>query len=195
MSVLGILKYPDPFLKTEAAPVGSVDDSIRTLIDDMFETMCRYRGIGLAAVQVGVEKRVIVLDVPEIGLDEDLETAFAETAETAETGEPAERRRFVLSLVNPEIVESDGKLVYEEGCLSVPGVNADVQRAAHVKVVALDRDGSRVDMEAEGLLAIAIQHEIDHLDGILFIDRLSRLKREFVKRRLKKQIEAQEGAL
>jgi peptide deformylase len=189
MSVLEILKYPDPFLKTEAAPVGSVDDSIRTLIDDMFETMHRYRGIGLAAVQVGADKRVIVLDLPEIGLDEDPDT------EPDEPYEPGERTRFVLALVNPEIVESDGKIVYEEGCLSVPGVNADVQRAAHVKVVALDRDGSRVEMEAEGLLSIAIQHEIDHLDGILFIDRLSRLKREFVKRRLKKQIEAQEGAL
>ena len=196
MGVLEILKYPDPFLKTLAAPVGSVDDSIRTLIDDMFETMYRYRGIGLAAVQVGVDKRIIVLDVPEIGLDEDLDTAPATSfGEPGEPGEPGERTRFVLSLVNPEIVESDGKLIYEEGCLSVPGVNADVQRAAHVKVVALDRDGSRVEMEAEGLLAIAIQHEIDHLDGILFIDRLSRLKREFVKRRLKKQIEAQEGAL
>ncbi len=196
MGVLEILKYPDPFLKTLAAPVESVDDSIRMLIDDMFETMYRYRGIGLAAVQVGVDKRIIVIDVPEIDLDEDLDAApVTSFDEPDESDEPAERTRFVLSLVNPEIVESEGKLVYEEGCLSVPGVNADVQRAAHVKVVALDRDGSRVEMEAEGLLAIAIQHEIDHLDGILFIDRLSRLKREFVKRRLKKQIEAQEGAL
>ncbi len=169
-----------------------MDDSIRTLIDDKFETKGRYRGIGLAAVQVGVDKRVIVLDVPEIDMDED-EDLDVEPATPAD--EPAERTRFVLALVNPEIVASDGKIVYEEGCLSVPGVNADVQRAAHVKVVALDRDGARVEMEAEGLLSIAIQHEIDHLDGILFIDRLSRLKREFVKRRLKKQIEAQEGAL
>jgi peptide deformylase len=190
MSILGILKYPDPFLKTLAAPVGSVDESIGTLIDDMFETMYRYRGIGLAAVQVGVGRRVIVLDVPELDMAEDLDAAPDTPDE-----EPAERPRLVLSLVNPEIIESDGKITYEEGCLSVPGVNADVHRADHVKVTALNRDGSKIEMEATGLLSIVIQHEIDHLDGILFIDRLSRLKRELVKRKLKKQIETQEGAL
>jgi peptide deformylase len=153
-----------------------VDESIGTLIDDMFETMYCYRGIGLAAVQVGVGKRVIVLDVPELDMAEDLDAAPDTPDE-----EPAERPRLVLSLVNPEIIESDGKITYEEGCLSVPGVNADVHRADHVKVTALNRDGSKI--------------EIDHLDGILFIDRLSRLKRELVKRKLKKQIETQEGAL
>ena len=186
MSILEILKYPDPFLKTEAAPVSSVDDSVRSLIDDMFETMYRFRGIGLAAVQVGVDKRVIVLDVPEIGLDEESD---------AGPDEPEEPRRSILALVNPDIIDSDGKITYEEGCLSVPGVNADVQRADYIRVEALDRDGVKVNIEANGLLSIAIQHEVDHLDGVLFIDRLSRLKRELVKRKLKKQIEAQEGAL
>ncbi len=187
MSILEILKYPDPFLKTKATPVESVDDSIRTLIDDMFETMYRFRGIGLAAVQVGVAKRVIGLDVPEIDMTEEPEDDVADTT--------AERPKILLALVNPNIIDSDGKITYEEGCLSVPGVNADVQRADYIRVEALNRDGAKVDIEAKGLLSIAIQHEIDHLDGILFIDRLSRLKRELVKRKLKKQIEAQEGAL
>ncbi len=184
MAVRVILKYPDPLLKIKAAPVESVDDEIRALIDDMTQTMYCFRGIGLAAIQLGVPKRVIVLDVPDLNHDDDPETDPLE-----------ERGKGVLALVNPEITYSEGTIVYEEGCLSVPGVNADVQRAAHVRLEALDIKGNKVEIEAEGLLSIVLQHEIDHLDGILFIDRLSRLKRELVKRKLKKKIEAQDGAL
>jgi peptide deformylase len=185
MAMREILKYPDPRLRTEAGPVEAVDDEIQVLIDDMIQTMYCFRGIGLAAIQVGVAKRVIVLDVPEIATDDD----------DPEIDPLDERGKNVLALVNPEITFSEGTTVYEEGCLSVPGVNADVQRAAHVKVEALDRDGNKVGIDAEGLLSIVLQHEIDHLNGILFIDRLSRLKRELVKRKLKKKIEAQDGAL
>jgi peptide deformylase len=184
MTVRTILKYPDPLLKTTAAPVESVDDEIRALIDDMIQTMYCYRGIGLAAIQLGVARRVIVLDVPDMDLDDD-----------SDMDPLGERGKNALAFVNPEITYSEGTTVYEEGCLSVPGVNADVKRAANVRVEALDRVGNKVEIDAEGLLAIVLQHEIDHLNGILFIDRLSRLKRELVKRKLKKKIEAQDGAL
>ncbi|HBG47034.1 MAG TPA: peptide deformylase [Deltaproteobacteria bacterium] len=175
--ILNILKYPDPFLKTKATPVDKVDDGIRKLIDDMVETMYVAKGIGLASVQVGVDKRVIVLDVP---------------------GEEENERvkgKNLVALVNPEIVSAEGETVYEEGCLSVPGFTADVERASRLKVRALDRDGKPVEIKAGGLFAIALQHEIDHIDGILFIDRLSRLKREMIKRKLKKALEAEERAL
>lgn len=173
MTTLEILKYPDPFLKTTAEPVAEVDDSIRGLIDSMTATMYAARGIGLAAVQVGVAKRVVVLDVPT---------------------DDAERGENLVALVNPRITASSGTTRYEEGCLSVPGITADVTRADNITVEALDRDGREISIEASGLFAIAIQHEIDHLEGILFIDRLSRLKRDLVKRKLKKAL-AQEHAL
>jgi peptide deformylase len=174
MSVLTILTYPDPFLKTTAKPVDAVDDSVRVLIDDMVETMRSARGVGLAATQVGDERRVIVLDVPE---DDD--------GDDEGEGE----RRIHLTLVNPEIISSEGNTKFEEGCLSVPGFTADVKRAATINVKALDREGKQVEFTAHDLLSIAIQHEIDHLDGILFIDRLSRLKRELLKRKIKKVLE------
>ncbi len=173
MSLLEVLKYPDPFLRSECEPVEEVDETIVTLIDDMLETMYANKGIGLAATQVGVAKRVIVLDVP---LEEEDEEVAAEEKE----------QRVILTLVNPEITWRDGKVKFEEGCLSLPGVNAEVERAATVRVTALDREGNVVNIPAEGLLAIALQHEIDHLDGILFIDKLSWLKRDRIKRRLKK---------
>lgn len=175
--ILEILKFPDPFLKTKAAPVEGVDDGIRKLIDDMTETMYKAKGIGLASVQVGVDKRVVVLDVP------------------GEHNEERVQGKNLIALVNPEIVSSEGNTVYEEGCLSVPGFTADVERFSKLKVRALDRSGRPVEISAEGLFAIAIQHEIDHLDGILFIDRLSRLKREMIKRKIKKALEAEEKAL
>lgn len=175
--ILDIIKYPDPFLKTRAAPVESVDESTRKLIDDMIETMYHARGIGLAAVQVGDPRRVMVLDVPDD--DEKERTKGAN----------------LMALVNPEIVSTDGQTVYEEGCLSVPGVTADVERAQRLVVRALDREGRQIEFGAEGLLAIAIQHEIDHLDGVLFIDRLSRLKRELVRRKYMKALEAEERAI
>ncbi|MFQ5736370.1 MAG: peptide deformylase [Thermodesulfobacteriota bacterium] len=172
-----VLKYPDPFLKTKAEPVEEFDAGTEQLITDMIDTMYAAKGIGLAAVQIGVARRVIVLDVP--GDDE----------------EKRERGDNLMALVNPEIVSSDGTMVYEEGCLSVPGFTADVTRAARVVVRALDRNGRPVEIRAEGLHAVALQHEIDHLDGILFIDRLSRLKREIIKRKIKKSIESQDRAL
>jgi peptide deformylase len=173
MAVLEILKYPDKFLRTKAGQVASVDDGIRRLVSDMAETMYAAKGIGLAAPQVGVSKRVICLDVPK-------------------EGDPAgkgERQRDIVALINPVIIESGGEIKYEEGCLSLPGVTANVYRAETVKVKALSLNGAEVTIDANGLFAIALQHEIDHLDGILFIDRLSRLKREFIKRRLKKAME------
>ncbi len=177
MSLLTILKFPDPFLKTKAEPVEKVDAEIGKLISDMIDTMYGARGIGLAAVQVGVAKRVVVLDVPD------------------DDEEKRERGRNLMALINPEIISSEGEMVYEEGCLSVPGFTADVTRAEKVVVKALDREGRPVELEAEGLPAIAIQHEIDHLDGTLFIDRLSRIKREIIKRKIKKALEAEEKAL
>lgn len=177
MAILEILKFPDPFLQTEAGEVDKVDDEVRTIIDDMVETMYRNRGIGLAAVQVGIDKRIIVLDVPD-NIDD-------------EEGPPYERGKNLIAIVNPEITEATGKIKYEEGCLSVPGVTADVQRASSVRLKGLDRDGNALDIAADGLFAIALQHEIDHLDGILFIERLSRLKRDLIKRRLMKAHEAQ----
>lgn len=179
MPVLTILKYPDPFLKTKALAVEEVDSSIKALVSDMIETMYRSRGIGLAAVQVGSAKRVAVLDVP---------------ADIDKEGVDRERGKNLIVLINPEITASSGKTVYEEGCLSVPGITADVTRAEKVSVKALDREGKPIEVDAEGLFAIAIQHEIDHLDGMLFIDRLSRLKRDIIKRRLKKALEAEERA-
>ncbi|MBI5810338.1 MAG: peptide deformylase [Deltaproteobacteria bacterium] len=179
MALLNILKYPDPFLKTKASPVDAVDKGIKTLVSDMIETMYYGRGIGLAAVQVKAGHRVAVLDVPD---DMDKE------------GPERERGKNLIVLINPEIISSSGTIVYEEGCLSVPGVTADVTRADKVTVKALNRDGNPIEISAEGLLAIVIQHEIDHLDGLLFIDRLSRLKRDIIKRKLKKALEAEERA-
>lgn len=179
--VLTILKYPDPFLKTKAKPVDKVDESVKKLIDDMTETMFRAKGIGLAATQVGVDKRIAILDVPNQKKDGSREERV-----------PGQN---LIVLINPEIIETEGKITYEEGCLSIPGINADVVRAASVTVTAIDRDGNPVQFQAEGLFAIAIQHEIDHLDGILFIDRLSRLKRDIIKRKIKKMLEAEERAL
>ena len=177
MAYIEILKYPDPFLKTVSAPVEKVDAEVKKLISDMIDTMYGARGIGLAAVQVGVARRVIVLDVP--GEDE----------------ERGERRGNLIALVNPVITSTEGTMVYEEGCLSVPGYTADVTRAEWIAVKALNGEGEPIELTAEGLPAIAIQHEIDHLDGTLFIDRISRLKRELIKRKIKKALEAQEYAL
>ena len=162
MARLEVLTFPDERLRTKAAPVAEVDDEIRQLIDDMFETMKDEKGIGLAATQVNVHKRVVVMDVSE---DQDEPRVF----------------------VNPTIVEKDGTTVSEEGCLSVPGNYAKVDRAKTIKVSALDRDGESFELEAEGLLAICIQHELDHLDGKLFVDYLSPLKRQRIRKKLEKE--------
>lgn len=161
MAKLTILEFPDPRLRTKAAPVESVDDELNTLIDDLFETMYEAPGIGLAATQVDVHKRLLVADV------------------TADKSNPQ-------ALINPVILEKDGATVTEEGCLSVPGYYEEVERAEHIRVRFLDRKGDEVEMEAEGLLAVCIQHEIDHLDGKLFVDYLSEAKRQRIRKRLVK---------
>jgi peptide deformylase len=169
-----IIIWPDPVLKQVAAPVDRVDDSIRRLLDDMSETMYAADGVGLAAPQVGVARRVIVIDVS-----------------------PREPEQKLIHLVNPTIVEVEGTTVYTEGCLSIPGEAEEVERANKVRVRALDYHGKPFEIVAEGdLLAIALQHEHDHLQGTLFVDHLSSLKRELIKKRMKKlkQQRAEEAA-
>ncbi len=162
MAILDILHYPDPRLRTVARPVEVVDAEVQQLVDDMFETMYDAPGIGLAATQVNVHRRVIVIDVSE------------------DRSEP-------LVFINPELLELDGVEQMQEGCLSVPGYYDLVERAERVKVRALDRDGKPFELEADGLLAVCIQHEIDHLDGKLFVDYLSEMKRKRVRKKLEKQ--------
>jgi peptide deformylase len=162
MARLPIIEFPDPRLRTVAKPVQSVDKRIRQLIEDMFETMYEAPGIGLAATQVDVHLRLLVLDVSE------------------EKSQP-------LVFINPEILSSEGSQVYQEGCLSVPGIYADVTRANAITVRALDREGGSFQITADGLLAVCIQHEMDHLAGKVFVDYLSPLKRELVKKKLAKQ--------
>lgn len=164
MARLPILEFPDPRLRTKAKPVAGVDDAVRRLIDDMFETMYAAPGIGLAATQVNVPQRILVLDV-------------------------SEAHDQPLALVNPEIVARDGIEESEEGCLSVPGIYETVQRADQIRVRALDRDGKQIEFDASGLLAVCIQHEIDHLDGKLFVDYLSDLKRTRIRKKLEKERE------
>jgi peptide deformylase len=162
MAILDILHFPDPRLRTVARPVTQVDDTVRRLVDDMLETMYAAPGIGLAATQVNDQRRVVVIDVSE------------------EKDQP-------LCLINPEIVELAGTEEMEEGCLSVPGVYETVQRAEQVRVRALDRDGRALELSADGLQAVCIQHEIDHLDGKLFVDYLSQLKRTRIRKKLEKE--------
>jgi peptide deformylase len=162
MAILDILHFPDPRLRNKAKPVAVVDDSIRRLVDDMFETMYQAPGIGLAATQVNVAKQVIVIDLSE------------------EKNQP-------LCLINPEILEKDGEEQMEEGCLSVPGIYEPVNRAARVRVRALDRSGEPFELETDDLLAVCIQHEMDHLDGKLFVDYLSSLKRQRIRKKLEKE--------
>lgn len=161
MSILHVLHYPDPQLRLIAAPVPDVSDDVRTLIDDMLETMYDAPGVGLAAPQVDVARRVIVVDITE-------------------------DRSKPLALVNPEIMAREGSVQMEEGCLSVPGIYEPVERAEWIKVQALDRDGKVLDIETDGLLAVCIQHEIDHLDGKLFVDYLSDLKRGRIRKKMEK---------
>jgi peptide deformylase len=161
MAKLKILEFPDPRLRKKAVPVEIVDAALRELIDNMFETMYDAPGIGLAATQVDVHKRLLVADV---SIDKD---------------EP-----FVL--INPVILEKDGTEVTEEGCLSVPGYYEAVERAEHIRVRYLDRNGVEVESEFDGLLAVCVQHEMDHLEGKLFVDYLSEAKRQRIRKRLEK---------
>jgi len=162
MALLHILRYPDERLHTVASRVDQVDDKIRQLIKDMAETMYAAPGVGLAATQVDVHKRVIVLDV-------------------------SETRDQLKALINPELVAASGESDFEEGCLSVPGIFDKVRRAERITVRALDAEGNPFTLEADGLLAVCIQHEMDHLEGKVFVEYLSRLKQQRILKRLKKQ--------
>ncbi|MEA2080502.1 MAG: peptide deformylase [Pseudomonadota bacterium] len=168
MAILDILHYPDPRLRTKASVVDRVDDQLRTLVDNMFETLYQAPGIGLAATQVNVHKRVLLIDLSK---DQDQPMVF----------------------INPEILEKDGVEEMDEGCLSVPGIYERVQRAERIRLRALDLQGESFELEADGLLAVCIQHEIDHLDGKLFVDYLSQLKRRRIRKKLEKQRRHGEG--
>ena len=169
MALLQILEYPDPRLRTRARPVTDFDAALAKLIEDMFETMYAAPGIGLAATQVDVHRRLIVIDV------------------SGERTEP-------LVFINPEILERNGVGTMEEGCLSVPGIFDEVQRAAKVRVRFQDRYGAVQERELEGLLAVCLQHEMDHLDGKLFVDYLSELKRERIRKKLEKDRRERAGS-
>jgi len=162
MALLTILEFPDERLRKKASPVAAVDHSTRQLIDDMLETMYAAPGIGLAANQVNIQKRIIVLDI-------------------------SEEKNSPLALINPEILTKEGQEESDEGCLSVPGVFEKVKRAEKIRVKALNRDGDSFEMDAEGILAVCIQHEIDHLEGKLFVDYLSPLKRQLARKKVKKE--------
>lgn len=164
MAIRTILHYPDKRLRDKAVPVTVVDDEIRRLVDDMAETMYDAPGVGLAATQIGVARRVFVIDI-------------------AAKDEPSEFRAFI----NPEIIAKDGEVTWEEGCLSFPTVNEEIKRAEQVTVRALGVDGKPFELAADGLLAVAIQHELDHLDGVLMIDRVSMLKKKMINRKMEKR--------
>lgn len=187
MAILEIVLYPEEreVLTTMCEPVEEVTDEIRELVDDMIETMYHANGVGLAAPQVGVTKRVTVIDVSQRAEKGEAESE-SESESKTETEAEAEVESKVYVLINPEILEREGKIKWEEGCLSFPSLYGDVVRANSVKVRALDRDGQPYEFEAEGLLAVALQHEIDHLDGVLFTERMSRLKRRMALKEYKK---------
>lgn len=162
MAILEILVYPDERLRTVAKPVKTVDDSVRTLVKNMVETMYDANGIGLAATQVNVHEQVIVMDL-------------------------SEERDSPLVIINPKIVEQDGEQIYDEGCLSVPEYYAPVKRAESIRITALDEQGEIFELAADGLLAVCIQHEMDHLAGKVFVDYLSRLKQDRVRKKMVKR--------
>lgn len=161
MAILTVLHYPDPRLRKVAEPVQQVDDAVRQLVDDMFDTMYQAPGIGLAATQVDVHKRIITIDI-------------------------SEDKTQPLCLINPRILDSGGVEKMEEGCLSVPGIYEPVERAEHITVEALDREGKTYQLQVDGLLSVCIQHEMDHLLGKLFVDYLSELKRKRIRKKLEK---------
>ena len=165
MALLRIRKFPDDVLKRPARPVESINGDLNSLVDSMAQTMYAAPGVGLAAPQVGESKRIIVLDTDH-----------------------EEPGKHLLKLINPQVVQAEGKVIWEEGCLSVIDYSAEVERAAKVLVRAWTPEQKEIEIEAEELLAVALQHEIDHLDGKLFIDRISRIKRELYRRKLKKMI-------
>ncbi len=164
MAVRTILHYPDPRLREKALPVAEINATIKQLVDDMAETMYAAPGVGLAATQIGEPHRIFVID-------------------TAGEDEPSDLKVFI----NPEIVASDGKITWEEGCLSFPSVTEDIDRKARVRVRAQDREGKAFELDAEGLLAVAVQHELDHLDGVLMIDHMGALKKRIVDRKMRRR--------
>ena len=165
MAILHICTYPEEILGQRAEPITEIDEEVITLVDQMVETMYNAPGIGLAATQVGVAKQLLVADIAPRGPESEL-----------------------IVLINPEIVAAEGEVIFEEGCLSVPDYQAEVKRHEKVTVRGLNLQGEEIEIKAEGLLAIVLQHEIDHLNGMLFIDRLSKLKRDLYKRRRRKQL-------
>ncbi len=170
MALLEIITYPDKFLTKKTEPVKEINDEIRKLVEDMADTMYQAPGVGLAAIQVGENRSIIVYD-PEADKE----------------------NRPYKALINPEIISMEGEIISEnEGCLSVPDFRADVKRAEFAEVIGIDLDGNPVKIKAEGLLSVILQHEIDHLNGILFIDRISSLKRGMYKRKVKKQLKTNE---
>jgi peptide deformylase len=167
MAIRTILHYPDPRLRQKAMPVTQVTPELEKLIDDMAETMYAAPGVGLAATQIGEAHRIFIVDI-------------------AAEDEPSN----LMVFINPEIVTTDGTQTGSEGCLSFPGVTEDVKRAANVSVRAMDRSGKAFELEADGLLAVAVQHELDHLDGVLMIDRVGMLKKRIIQRKMQKRAEA-----
>ncbi|UCG21728.1 MAG: peptide deformylase [Deltaproteobacteria bacterium] len=165
MAILHICTYPEEILHQRAEPITEIDEEVVKLVDHMAETMYSAPGIGLAATQVGVAKQVLVADIA-----------------------PRRPESELIVLINPEIVAAEGEVIFEEGCLSVPDYQAEVKRHERITVRGLNLKGEEVEIEAEGLLAIVLQHEIDHLNGVLFIDRLSKLKRDLYKRRMRKKV-------
>jgi len=170
MAILDILIYPDPRLRDVGEPVEQVDDEVRQLVEDMAETMYDAPGVGLAAIQVGIKKRVFIIDIA----DED---------------EPSNLQVFI----NPEILSREGTQTWREGCLSFPDISEEIKRAKRVKVRALNLDGAQFELEADGLLAVALQHENDHLDGVLMVDHVSPLKRRLIGRKLAKRQDRASG--
>lgn len=170
MAILPICKYPDPVLAKKCADIQDIDDDLRTLAQDMIDTMYDAPGVGLAAPQVGKSIRLVVVD----------------TAKEEERGNP-------MVLINPKITSMAGQIVWDEACLSVPDYSADVVRAAEVTVEAMDIDGNEITLEAQGIAAVCLQHELDHLDGILFLDHISSLKRSLYRKKRLKQIKRSEG--
>jgi len=164
MAVLEILKYPHPLLKKRSQEIEKIDENVRQLIQDMIETMYDANGVGLAACQVGVGKRIIVLDVS-----------------------PMEPEQDLFALINPEIVAEEEEIDHEEGCLSVPDCQEIIKRKQKVRIRGMSSEGKEVELEAQGILAIALQHEVDHLNGVLILDRMSGLKREIYRNKLRKK--------
>ncbi len=185
MALLKILEYPDPFLYKEAIPVENIDQNLLTLIDDMIETMFDAPGVGLAAPQVGSDKRLIVYN-PSAGLETDSREDGDDEDNEAQTHTIKNEAR---AIINPEIIAASGSLVSEkEACLSVPDYSANVKRYSNITVRGLNVDGKKIEFDADDIQAVILQHEIDHLDGILYIERISALKRNMYKKKIQKRL-------